>query len=219
MRIARPFALELEYQRQMMAAALLLPRPKRIVQLGLGAAALTKFCWRHLRTAQITVVEVNPEVIETAHRWFKLPVAGGRLAVVLDDARRFITEPARRGAADWLQVDLYDAAARGPVYDDVGFYKACRRALARPGVAVFNLFGSSAEPSLAAISDAFDGRLLVLPEADAGNRIALAVTGSPVDPTAARRQTALLEGRWGLPYSLWLAQLMMENGLAPGDRV
>ncbi len=48
MRVARPFALELEYQRQMMAVGLFLPEPRRIVQLGLGAAALTKFCWREV---------------------------------------------------------------------------------------------------------------------------------------------------------------------------
>jgi spermidine synthase len=43
MRIARPWQLELEYQKQMMALALFLPEPQRILQLGLGAAALTKF--------------------------------------------------------------------------------------------------------------------------------------------------------------------------------
>ena len=48
MRIARPWQLELEYQRQMMALALFVPRPARILQLGLGAAALTKFCYRYL---------------------------------------------------------------------------------------------------------------------------------------------------------------------------
>ena len=52
MRIARPWQLELEYQQQMMALALFLPRPQRILQLGLGAAALTKFCYRHLPEAQ-----------------------------------------------------------------------------------------------------------------------------------------------------------------------
>ena len=39
MRIAQPYRLELEYQQQMMVPLLLLPRPRRILQLGLGAAA------------------------------------------------------------------------------------------------------------------------------------------------------------------------------------
>ena len=81
--------------------------------------------------------------------------------------------------SDWLQVDLYDAAARGPVYDDTAFYRACRKALRAPGVASFNLFGAKFEPSFAAIASAFDDRVLVLPEVDAGNRVVLAVIGPP----------------------------------------
>jgi len=66
MRVARPFALELEYQQQMMALGLLLPRPRRILQLGLGAAALTKFCWRHCTEASVTAVDISESVIATA---------------------------------------------------------------------------------------------------------------------------------------------------------
>ena len=44
MRIARPWALEIDYVRDMMAWLLFLAPPGRILQLGLGAAALTKYC-------------------------------------------------------------------------------------------------------------------------------------------------------------------------------
>ena len=73
MRVARPFALELEYQRLMMALGLFLPQPRRIVQLGLGAAALTKFCWREVPSASVTAVELNVDVIDAARAWFCLP--------------------------------------------------------------------------------------------------------------------------------------------------
>ena len=46
MRIARPFALELHYQQQLMAPLVFLPQPSRVFQLGLGAAALAKYCWQ-----------------------------------------------------------------------------------------------------------------------------------------------------------------------------
>jgi len=36
-----------EYQKQMMALALFLPQPRHVLQLGLGAAALDQFCYRH----------------------------------------------------------------------------------------------------------------------------------------------------------------------------
>jgi spermidine synthase len=214
MRIGRPWALELEYQRQMMAVALFVPRPRRIVQLGLGAAALTKFCYRHLAAAEILAVEVSQEVIATARAWFCLPADDERLTVMAADAREAIGEPRARGQADWLQVDLYDAAARGPVYDDVDFYRACRRALRAPGIACFNLFGRGFDLSFGAISTAFDNRAIVLPEVDAGNRVALAVVGPPIDVSFAwlYQHARKLESDWGLPARRWVSGLRSANG-------
>lgn len=218
MRIARPWAIELEYQRQMMATGLLLPEPRSVLQLGLGAAALTKFCWRHLPEAEITVVEISPEVVATARQWFRLPPDDERLSVVQGDARAAL-DTRRALRADWLQVDLYDAAARGPVYDDEAFYRLCRRALARPGVASFNLFGRSFDASFAAIAAAFDSRLLALPEVAEGNRIVLALTGPrvKVDFAAWYERAGELEARWRLPARRWLAGLRSVNDLADGD--
>lgn len=219
MRVARPFALELAYQQEMMAPGLFLPEPGRIVQLGLGAAALTKFCYRNVPSAEVTVVELSQEVIDTARRWFLLPEDDARLTVVHDDARDFIARPRQRGRADWLQVDLYDRHARGPVYDDVAFYRLCRSALARPGVACFNLFGRRFEPSFDCICKAFDDRALALPEVDEGNRIVLAFNGPALDVpvSALLERAAVLEKRWRLRASAWVAGLGSANGL--GERL
>ncbi|MEF9995548.1 MAG: spermidine synthase [Burkholderiaceae bacterium] len=215
MRIARPFSLELEYQRQMMALALLLPEPRRVIQLGLGAAALTKFCWRNLPDAEIVAVEISELVVANARQWFRLPPDDDRLRVELADAREFIGDRRRSGKTDWLQVDLYDAAARGPVYDDVEFYTLCRRALASPGVASFNLFGRSFDASFAAISEAFNGRVLALPEVAEGNRIVLAVAGPKLELefTELYERAQAIEAVWRLPARRWLAGLRAENEL------
>jgi len=214
MRIAQPYHLELEYQQQMMATLLLLPRPRRILQLGLGAAALTKFCHFHLPFAQTVVVELDETVIGTAQRWFMLPEQDRRLTVVCDDAQAFLQRPRVRGFFDWLQVDLYDAQARGPVYDDAPFYVACRHILREPGVAAFNLFGSRCAPSLDAIATAFDGRVIVLDEAEAGNRVALAAVGPTIRiGTAQLRQRArAIEDEPGLPARRWLSGLRLHAG-------
>lgn len=213
MRIARPFALELEYQRQMMAVGLFLPEPQSIVQLGLGAAALTKFCWRNVPSARTIAVELSADVIDAASAWFCLPDEDDRLSVIKADAREFIIHPRQRAGADWLQVDLYDAKAQGPVYDDVAFYRACRKALRSPGVASFNLFGRKFDPSFAAIASAFDDRALVLPEVDAGNRVVLGFAGPPLDVSfAALDQRAReLESRWKLKARGWVAGLRRAN--------
>ena len=213
MRVARPFALELEYQRLMMAVGLFLPEPQRIVQLGLGAAALTKFCWHEVPSACVIAVEVSVDVIDAARAWFCLPPDDERLKIVNADARQFISHPRQRGLADWLQVDLYDAAARGPVYDDPAFYRACRKSLRAPGVASFNLFGAKFDPSFAAIASAFDDRVLVLPEVDAGNRVVLAVVGPPLNVSfsALDQRARELEARWKLKARGWVAGLRRAN--------
>lgn len=206
MRLRRPFHLELEYQAQMMAPLLLCPQPRHIVQLGLGAAALTKFCWRHLPRARVTAVELAPEVIAAARRWFRLPPDDARLEVVQDDARRFVADRARRASADWVQVDLYDAAARGPVYDDVAFYRWCASMLRDRGVLAVNLFGRSFRASRTAIETAFGGRVWVLPPTATGNLVVLALAPAlPLPSMAALRRAALaVQRRFGLPATTWL---------------
>lgn len=213
MRIARPFALELDYQQQMMAALLFLPRPRRVLQLGLGAAALAKAAWRALPAAEIQVVELSQSVIDTARQWFRLP-ADDRLVIIWDDARSFISHPRRARCADWLQVDLYDEKAAGPVLDDAAFYRTCRRALAQPGVAAFNLFGRSYGPSFDRIAAAFGDRAIVLTETEGGNRIVLAFVG----PTICLSFAALYERareierqhRW--PARRWVSGIKAQNG-------
>lgn len=213
MRIARPYSLELEYQQQMMAPALFVPRPGHVVQLGLGAGALAKFCWRHLPRGAVTVVEISAEVIAAARRWFRLPPDDARLTVVEADARDAVSDPRRRRfdgrRADWLQVDLYDAEAAGPVYDDPAFYAACRRLLVPGGVAAINLFGRSFEVSRRAIESAFAGNWRVLPEADAGNKVVLAFAGKwPDVPYSTLYRRALsIEQTWRLPARKWVSGL------------
>lgn len=214
MRIARPFELQLEYQQQMMAPLLFVREPRCIVQLGLGAAALAKACWRAFPEAEIEVAEISPEVVATARQWFKLPVSE-RLSLTIEDAAAFVAHPRRRASADWLQVDLYDAAARGPVCDDIPFYRHCRRLLARPGVAAINLFGRGFEPSFERIAAAFDDRVVVLPEVEAGNRIVLAFAGERIALTFAElyERAIGIERAHRLPARRWVSGIRAENGL------
>lgn len=215
MNIRRPNDLVLQYPRQMMACGLFYPQPKRILQLGLGAASLTKFCLFHTE-AQVDVVEVSANVLAAATQWFKLPADHERLHVHLADAKAFLAESARSVACDWLQVDLYDAEAQGPVYDTPDFYRLCRRSMNKAGSAAsFNLFGSLFETSFAAIDEAFEGRTLVMPEIDEGNRIVLAFAGKPyeLDVEALYATARVLRQRWKLPALRWVSGLKTLNEL------
>jgi spermidine synthase len=176
MRIRRPFDLYIEYTRDMMAWQEHVQAPKHIAQLGLGAASLTKYCYKHYPQARVTAVEINPAVVACCHQFFKLPAQDARLSVVIEDAALWAANPRNAKSCDVLQVDLYDAAARGPVHDSVAFYSSCRSVLRKNGVMTVNVFGNGAgfEQSYAAIAQAFEGQCYARAQVDAGNRVVVA---------------------------------------------
>lgn len=174
MRIRKPDWIELEYAQQMMAWMLFIEKPQHIAQLGLGTAALTKFCYRQFPDAQITAIELNPAVIHICQTMFKLPDNDARLNVLEMDAEQFVGETNRHNTLDVLQVDLYDATARGPVLDSVQFYQACSDCLTPTGVMTVNLFGDhpSYSKNIKAMKFVFD-QVVCLPEVHEGNVIAI----------------------------------------------
>ncbi|KDB09251.1 hypothetical protein LIG30_1732 [Burkholderia sp. lig30] len=211
MRLSKPLHIELEYAQQMMAWLLFLETPERIVQLGLGTGALTKFSHRFLPRARVEAVELNPAVIVAARTMFELQPDDARLTVHEADAWDFVNDPANRGTTGAMQIDLYDATARGPVLDSVAFYRAVRGCLADAGIATINLFGDhpSFVRNMKHLNAAFDNRVIALPEVHDGNRIALAFSGPPLEVTFAQldARAKLLEEQLHLPARSWVKAL------------
>jgi spermidine synthase len=211
MLIDSPFEIELEYVQRMMAWLLFVDAasvPKRrAMQLGLGAATCTKFCFKKLRM-QTTAIEINPQVIIACRLWFKLPPDDAKLEVVLADAALEIQKPQWQGRIDALQVDLYDHEAAAPVLDSAEFYADCRRLLTDDGVMMVNLFGrsSSYQSSVDKISEAFGaGAVWAFKPTREGNTIVLAqrtATKPKRDQLLARAE--VIQTKWGLPATKWL---------------
>jgi spermidine synthase len=215
MRVSKPLKLELEYIQRMMAWLLLrdlsdLP-DTRSVQLGLGAAAITKHCHAVLRCASTTAVELNPTVIEVCRHWFNLPDNDERLNVLQMDAARYVANAEHAASADALCIDLYDHEAASPVLDDEAFYRDCWRLLDDGGVMSVNLFGRDASfaSSSARIAAAFGpGRTAMLKPTREGNTIVLAWKGFdlPTRELLAERAESL-QNRFELPAGKWLKLL------------
>ena len=180
MRLNNPFEIVLDYVQQMMVWMLFKENPKHIVQLGLGSAALTKFCYQHFPDTQITAVELNPNVIEICRHAFHLPENDQRLQVIQTDAFDYIESRMNKNERDIIQVDLYDENAAAPVFDSAEFYKSCADALTPDGVMTVNIFGdeSNRTKSIEAIQENFDS-VVWLPEVDGGNIVILAFKKSP----------------------------------------
>jgi spermidine synthase len=214
MRVRKPHAIELEYVQRMMVW-LLFRSPAQLakahaVQLGLGSAAITRFCHRNLRM-RTTAVELNPTVISACRLWFHLPEDDARLTVLNADAADHVADPANAETADVLNVDLYDHEAASPVLDDQDFYDACFRLLADGGVMTVNLFGRDAsfERSAGRIAGAFgDTAIRTLRPTKEGNTVVVALKNTPVpdrDTLAARAET--IETRYALPARKWLRMI------------
>ena len=213
MRLRKPRSLELDYVQRMMAW-LLLRDPAvlddtRVVQLGLGAAALTRFCHGELGL-RTTAVELNAQVVAACRQWFRLPADDERLSVQIADAGAWVQDAAHHGSADVLSVDLYDHEAAAPVLDDDEFYRGCHDVLADGGVMTVNLFGRNASFSRSArrIEAAFaasGGTVRMLAPTPEGNTIVLAVrAGTMPDETVLRERAEAVTARCGLKAVRWL---------------
>ena len=206
MRIRKPDWPELEYAQQMMAWMLFIEDPHAIVQLGLGAATLTKFSYRQFAQAQVTAVELNPSVIAICNSMFKLPPEDERLRVLEMDALDFVLDASNHDTIDALQCDLYDATARGPVLDTPEFYQACNACLTERGVMTVNLFGDhpSFAKNIKAMRFAF-GHVICLPEVHDGNVVALCFKTKPdLDKDRLAARAAQIVAATKLPAKSWV---------------
>ena len=221
MRMAVPDQIELDYVQQMMMWMLFNPNPTHMVQLGLGTAALTKFCYRQFPDARVSAVELNPFVIAACHEQFKLPANDLRLNVMEMDALDFVLNQKNHASMDVLQVDLYDAQAQGPALSSPAFYQACADCLTEDGMMTVNLFydgendGRHISASLQAIQDVFDA-VVWLPEVHDANVVALAFKRAPaIDFTLLYERAAVIRNTTKLPAPYWVNGL--KEWMAGGD--
>ncbi len=209
MRLSRPDAIELEYVQMMMAWLLFQAAPQHIVQLGLGSAALTKFCYRRLPDARVTAVELNPNVIAICRALFELPANDERLQVREANALDFVLDPTNHGTVDALQVDLYDEEARGPVLDTPEFYQGCFDCLRPDGIMTANVFGEfgNYDKNLAAMTDVFDA-VVWLPEVHDANVVVIAFKHAPqIDFSLLYERAGEIKRRLNLPAKKWVEGL------------
>ena len=214
MRIRKPLALELEYIQRMMVWMLLRPSADvakgHAVQLGLGAASITRFTHSVLRM-RTTAVELNASVITACRIYFHLPDDSARLSVLEMNAAAFAADAERAETVQVLCVDLYDHDAAGPVLDSEIFYRNCHRLLADGGVMTVNLFGRDAsfERSAQRIARAFgEAQVFSLRPTKEGNTVVVALKGVSLperEVLVARAEN--IEARFSLPARKWVKMI------------
>lgn len=177
MRIARPYALELEYTREMMVPLLFRPEPtwpRNALFIGLGVGALPKFLHKHRPDCRITVVEISEEVLAVAQMHFKLPPLGMNFNVEIACGADYMASTKR--TFDLIMVDGFDGKAKVGPLNSSAFYLTLKSRLNPDGMAVFNLLSNQKdlEPNQRRLQEAFNDNLLILPPCSSGNVIAVA---------------------------------------------
>ena len=134
-----PYETRFEYTDYLNLALAYRPSAKRILFIGLGGGSAPKRMWRDFPQLRLHAVEIDPEVVDAAYRWFELP-RDERLTVDADDGRRWLSR----------HEDRWDAIVLDAFYaDSIPFHLATAEFLQlassrlRPGgVIVTNMIGS-----------------------------------------------------------------------------
>ena len=213
MRVSAPDELVLAYTRSMMSFLLFTAEPSRVVTIGLGGGSVNKWIYRHFPKSRQLAVELNPQVIDIARRYFCVPDDNERFAIVQADGAQWIGEHA--DSAELILVDGYDGVALVDELSTAEFYGGCARALSSHGVLVVNLWGSDRRygENLQRIEGAFDGQVVCVPALQKGNIIVLAFKRSPARLRwdELRDRARELEAAYGLEFLRFVEVLKRLN--------
>lgn len=182
MRVSDPDHLLFDYTRVMMGFRLFRAVPKSIEMIGLGGGSLAKACYRSLPDCDITVIEIDPEVIALRHQ-FHIPPDDRRFRVICADGADYLTAAA--GKPDILFIDGFDSKGLPSALSQQGFYDSCRARLGPDGLLVANLCDNSLAFAtlVRRIAASFDGRAIAIPAERRGNRVVFASADRAFPPS------------------------------------
>jgi spermidine synthase len=170
MRIENPFHLELDYTQAMSMAALFLDNPKEILCIGLGGGTMPKFFYRFFTKAKLTILELNPKVIQIAKHFFKLPVSK-RFNILQGDGIQYIKKIDKK--YDLLMSDAFEDFGLPEEFCTISYFESCKNVLSEKGIFMINLWGSDPKTPLYRdrISLVFDQQVLYTESSKPGNVI------------------------------------------------
>ena len=134
-----PFRTRFSYTDYLQLGLAYNPSAKKILVIGLGGAAVQKRVWRDFRDAVVTTVELDPDVVGAAHKWFHLP-QDRRLPIVVDDGRRFLQRTDER--FDVIMVDAFYSDGVPFHLTTLEFVRLMRDRLTPGGVVATNVIGA-----------------------------------------------------------------------------
>jgi spermidine synthase len=116
------------------------PNADDVLFIGLGAGSSEKRMWRDFPELRLHAVELDPVVVDAAHRYFDVPRDDPRLRIDVGDGRQFLARNEKRW--DVIVIDAFFADAVPFHLVTQEFLELARSRLAPGGVIVTNAIGS-----------------------------------------------------------------------------
>ncbi len=138
-----PGKLVLRYTHYMMAASLLaMPRPSRILLIGIGAGALLHFFQHYLPQCRVDAVDYSQHIIDIARKYFHLPESR-QIVIHCDDGLRFLTGLSETAAYDLILVDAFNDSGMARNIYSSEFFKLAEQRLSPHGTICCNLWSGN----------------------------------------------------------------------------
>lgn len=170
-KIDDPDHLELAYSRSMPAAMTLVAEPKRALIVGLGGGTIPRFLRKHFPQLAIDVVEIDPDVVTVAKKFFGVQ-EDDKLHLFVDDGRQFISRA--RNKYDIIFLDAFSA-------DSIPYHLATREflaevklALTERGIVAANVWSSGSNRLYSSMIRTYESSfpaVYLIDVANSGNRI------------------------------------------------
>lgn len=190
--------LPVKYTRYMTAGLAYADKVEHILEIGSGGARTAWYLHRHMPEAQITSVELDPEVINLARKHFGVREEPG-IEIVQRDGRVFLMRA--KGSYDAILVDAY----RGPFVPfhlmTREFYELAKSRMAEGGVLVQNVAPDTMlfDAAVATVMDVFDRVEFFVA---AGNVVTIAYDGPQKTAHQLYESAAELQQRHGFSYDM-----------------
>ncbi|MEP2946747.1 MAG: fused MFS/spermidine synthase [Lentilitoribacter sp.] len=191
-------ALPVTYTRYMTIAMAYPENPEKVVEIGSGGGRTSAYLSQSIKNTNVTTVELDPEVLRLADKYFGLKKSEN-LDIVEQDGRIYLTR--NKEKHDIIIVDAY----RGPFVPfhllTKQFYELSAKRLNEGGVMVQNIEPSTMlfDAAIATISDVFDH--VDLFEAH-GNIVVIAYNGEKKNIDDILKRAQKLDAEYNLKYPI-----------------
>jgi len=174
-KVGDPDHLDLAYAKVMPVGLALVENPRRVLIVGLGGGTIPMFLHKHYPKTTIDVVDIDPDVVDVAKRFFAFR-EDATLRAHVDDGRRFIEKC--RNPYDIIYLDAFSAENIPYHLATREFLQAVRKAVAPGGVVVGNVWSRGSNPlydsMVRTYQEVFE-ELYVVDVSGAGNKILVAL--------------------------------------------